>query len=322
MAAANKSGKKHGLPEADRDRSGPFSSGSGKQKFILFLMAAPFVVHILIFYYGQIWGWSMAFVNYRIGVPILKSEFVGLKEFIRLFQEGSQFFQVLRNTLVFNFLGLLCMALPPLFAILLAEIGSSGLQRAIQTMTAFPYFISWVIVYSIFFNFLSNDGVINNLLLHADIIGFPIQFLQKLEYVWPLQTFISVWKELGWNAIIYISAIAAIDQQLFEAAKADGAGRFRRIIHITVPCMLPTFLVLMILKTGSMLSAFDQQFMFFNGLVAERMEVIDTFAYRKGLAAGDLSFATAVSIFKTAVSILLLTTTNKIARVINGKPIL
>lgn len=295
-----------------------------KQQAFLFLLAAPFLIQVIIFNYVPLWGWLMAFVDYSPGVKIFQSQFVGLRQFEAIFSGGSEFLMVMRNTLVLGFLSLLVIPFSVLLSILITECRGTFFKKFVQTATSLPNFISWVIAYSIFFNFLSlEDGFINVILLKLNIVGAPIEFLTSEKLVWPIQTFITLWKGVGWSAIIFISAIAGIDQELYQAAYVDGAGRFKRIMNITVPGIMPTLVVIMLLSVGSILSSgFEQYYMFHNGMVHNYIEILDTYTYRLGIAQGDYSFATAVGIFKTVVSVLLLVFVNGLAKKSTGQSVL
>lgn len=300
------------------------AKGKQKQKLYLLIMALPFIVQVIIFNYVPVWGWLMAFVDYIPGIPVLKCHFAGLKYFTMLFSGGSQFMMVMRNTLVLSFLGLLTTPLPVALAILITECRGSFFKRFVQMATSLPNFISWVITYSIFFNFLSfDDGVINVLFLKLHIFKENINFLANENMVWPLQTFISIWKSLGWSAIIFISAIAGIDQELYQAAEIDGAGRFRKILHVTIPGIMSTFVIILVLSVGSILSnGFEQYYMFKNSMVNDYITTLDIYVINQGIVYSNYSFATAVGIFKTVVSIFLLLFINKVSRVATGKAII
>ncbi len=302
--------------------AGFISFKNRKDKFILFIMTLPFIIQIILFNYLPLWGWTMAFVNYKPSVSILKSKFIGLENFQQIFTGGSTFFIVLKNTLIFNGLNIAATIVPVILAIFLTEIWNSNVRKVVQTVISLPYYISWIIVYGIFFLFMSNEGIINNSLANVGLIENPINFLQNEETVYLVQTLITVWKSAGWSAIIYISAISALDQEVYEAGRVDGANKFQRMWYITIPGIIPTFIVLLILNVGNILSAFDQYFMFYNPMTSEHIEVIDTYAYRKGLGVGDYSYATAVGIFKTGISVLLLTICNKIAKIYTGKSVI
>lgn len=291
-------------------------SGKGKQRLTLFAMAVPLFALVVIFSYVPLWGWAMAFVKYRPGVSIFKSQFVGLTNFIKIFASDSSFVEVFRNTLVMGLLGLLGIPLAVVLALMLNECHAVGFSKVVQTATSLPNFISMVIVYSIFFRFLSvDDGIVNVVLLKIGILKQPIDFLATSGLVWPLQTFVGIWKYTGWTAIIFISAIAGIEQELYEAALVDGAGRFQRIWHITIPGIMPTFVIIMILNIGYLVSiGFEQYYLFWNGMIADRIEVIDTYVYRLGIAQGNYSFATAVGIGKTVISVLLIVGANWLSK--------
>ena len=298
--------------------------GKKKKSLLLMVLVLPFLIQVIIFNYLPMWSWVMAVIDYQPGVPVLQSEFVGLKYFIQLFSGGSEFLIVVRNTLVLGFLSFLSIPLSILLAILINECKGSKFKRFAQSVSALPNFISWVIVFSIFFNFLAvNDGFINILLIKIGIIQEGINFLGTEAYVWPLQTFIAIWKSVGWSAIIFLSAIAGIDNELYQAASIDGANRLQRNLYITIPGIMPTITVIMLLSVSSILSqGFEQYFMFHNGLVHSSIEIIDTYAYRKGIAQGNFSFATAVSVFKTVVSVLLLVFVNTFSKKTTGQSIL
>jgi putative aldouronate transport system permease protein len=227
--------------------------------------------------------------------------------------------RALKNTIIFSAINLVLMACPLLFAILLNEIGHKGFKRVVQTITTLPYFISWVIVYSLAFALFSNEGLVNRLLAP---LGIEQSILTNVKAVYWFQSLIYQWKTIGWNAIIYISAITGIDQDLYEAATVDGAGRIRCAWHITVPGIMPTFLVLMLLNiSGFVNTGIEQHFAFKNAIIYDNIETLDLYTYRLGLQLFDYSFATAVGIFKSAVSIALLCVTNIFAKKIRGESI-
>lgn len=295
-----------------------------RERLKLLLLALPFVVLVFMFFYVPLFGWSLAFFNYKPGVPLSKTPFVGLKNFELIFTfYRTQVLNVLRNTLVFSALNLLVSPIPMFFAIFLNEIRSVRFKKIVQTTTTLPYFISWIIIYSLAFSIFQSNGVVNNLLMGLGVIDKPTMLLGNPDAVYGFQTFLGMWKNLGWNAIIYIAAIAGIDNGLYDAAVVDGAGRWQKIRYVTIPSLMPTFFVLLLLNIGNMLSAgFDQYLVFNNALVADQIEVIDTFVYRLGLRNNDYSFATAVGILKTLVSVFLLFTANKVAKKTRGESIL
>ena len=290
----------------------------------LYMMTLPFIALVMVFNYLPLWGWSIAFVDYSPGVSVFKSAFVGLDNFKSLFST-SEFTMVLRNTLALSSLNILTSVIPILFAILLTELRNSKFQRIIQTVTSFPNFISWIIVYAIFYSFFSvDDGLINQILFNKlHLFNQPTDILANPKYTWGLMTVLNLWKNMGYTAIIYIAAIAGIDQELYQAAQVDGAGRFKQIWHITIPGILPTYSVMLLLSVGNMLNAgFDQYWVFRNSLTNDVIQVIDTFTYYVGLINMDFAYSTAAGIFKTAISIILLFVANSIVKKATGKSIL
>lgn len=294
------------------------------QSYALILMTVPLFLLALVFNYAPLWGWSIAFVDYSPGVSILSSDFAGLENFARFFEAGSLFIPVLRNTLALSLLQLLMTPVPILLALMMTEVRSNRYKKAIQTVTSFPNFISWIIVYSVFFAFLSvEDGMLNHLMLNLKLIKEPTDILANPHLAWPLQTFASMWKSAGWNAIIYLAAIAGIDKELYDAAEVDGAGRIKRILHVTVPGIMPTYSVILILTVGGLINTgFDQYYVFNNTMVYDMINVIDTYTYRIGLQQFDFSYATAVGIFKTLVSAVLLCAANFTSKMVSGKTII
>jgi len=305
------------------------SSGNAKKKDskladkrTLMFMALPPLIILLIFSYGPIFGWTYAFFDYRIGLKLSQAEFVGFKFFKLAFMDPD-LVRVLTNTVVMSLLALLVLPLSAAFAILLSELRSGLFKRVVQTTTTLPYFISWVIVYSIFFTFLApGDGFINNVLMKANILTKPLDPLGNSDTVWAFQTMIRIWKDLGYTAIIFFAAIAGIDSELYDAAKVDGAARFHIIVHIIIPGLIPTFITLLIINVGFLLSGFDQYYVFYNPMVGDKLEVIDYYAYRIGLQTNDIPFATALSMSKTFVSAGLVFFANWVSKKVRGQSIL
>lgn len=295
-----------------------------KQSYTLLLMTVPLFILALVFNYAPIWGWSIAFVDYSPGVSIFSSKFVGLDNFARFFEAGSLFLPVLRNTFALSFLQMLMTPVPIILALMMTEIRNNNYKKTIQTVTSFPNFISWIIVYSVFFSFLSvEDGMLNHLLLNLNLIKESTDILANPHLAWILQTFASVWKSAGWTAIIYLAAIAGIDKELYDAAEVDGAGRIKRIMHVTIPGIMPTYSVILVLTVGGLINTgFDQYYVFNNALVHDMINVLDTYTYRLGLQQFDFSYATAVGIFKTLVSVVLLFIANFTSKIVSGKTII
>ncbi|MGI6173390.1 MAG: ABC transporter permease [Christensenellales bacterium] len=290
-----------------------------RRRWELFFVAFPLMCIVLVFNYVPLFGWALSVFEYKPGTPLTQNEFVGLKYF-QMILNSKDIRRVLTNTMIFSGLNFVLMPLPMLFAILLNEIQSTGFKKVTQTLTTLPHFISWIIVYSLAFAIFSTDGLLNTLL---SMLGMKQQkLLQDRNAVYPFQTFISQWKSLGWNSIIYIAAITGIDQELYEAAAVDGAGKFRCAIHITLPGLMPTFLVVALLAVANFInSGLDQYFMFQNSVVMKNIEVIDLYTYRVGLKNQDYSYATAVGMCKSLISLVMLFVTNAIAKKVRGESI-
>ncbi|MGM7719702.1 ABC transporter permease [Metabacillus sp. Hm71] len=281
---------------------------------ILYMMSLPFVILVFVFNYLPLWGWTMAFQNYRPARSFFEQEWVGFEHFITLFTD-ERFYLVLRNTLAMSLLSLIVgFTVPILFAILLNEVRHSVFKRTVQTITYLPHFVSWVVVAGIVTKMLSIDGgIVNDLLLRIGIIDEPFQFMAEGKWFWGIVVASDLWKEMGWNAIIFLAAIAGLDPQLYEAAKVDGAGRLRRIWHVTLPGIRPTILVVLILNIGHLVSiGFEKQMLLGNSLVVDYSEVLDLYALNYGIGLGQFSYGTAIGIFNSVVSIILLFLANGI----------
>jgi putative aldouronate transport system permease protein len=283
-------------------------------------MAVPGIVWMLVFCYLPLWFLVVAFKQYSIVKPISAVPWVGLK-FFREFVIDPRFWLILKNTLGISFLKLLLgFPLPIAFAMLLNEMRSTGLKRVVQTVSYLPHFISWVVLGGIMMNWLSESGLANELLVKAGLLKAPIVFLAEPRYFWGLIVASDAWKELGWSAIIYLAAIAGIDPELYEAATIDGAGRYRRMRHITLPGISGTIAILLILAVAYSLSTnFDQIFVLKNTLNADTSDVIDIYVYRMGLQNGRFSFATAIGLMKSVVSLVLLVSANAVTRRLVGR---
>ena len=289
----------------------------------LTLLAFPFVIFVFIFCYLPLFGWSFAFFDYKPGLSLSQARFVGLKYFKYLFDYSKDIIRVLKNTLALSFMSLATSILPVIFSILLNELRNLKFKKFIQSFVTLPHFISWVIVYSLCFAIFSTNGMYNNLMQVLNITGKPNTVLSTSNYVWTFMTTLDIWKGLGWGTIVYLAVIAGIDAELYEAAIIDGAGRFRCIWHITVPSLMETYIVLLLLSVGSLLSiGMDKYLNFKNPLNASKIEVLDLYIYRVGLMTHDYSFATAIGIAKSFVSVVLLFTVNTLAKKVRGASII
>ena len=289
-----------------------------KQKYLL-LMVWPGMIWLLVFCYLPMYGCQIAFQNYRITDALGASEWAGMKWFIRFFNDSS-FWQVMKNTLGISFLKLLFgFTSPILFALLLNEIRSLKFKRLVQTLSYLPHFLSWVIMGGIMITWLSDTGVINKVLIAMGILEEGISFLAKPQYFWGISVISEIWKELGWGAIIYLAAISGIDPSLYEAAEIDGANRLQRLWYITLPEISGTVAILFILQVGGIMgSNFDQIFVLHNALNDASSNVIDMFVYKIGIGNGSYSYATAIGLFRSVISLILLLTANKVTAKLEG----
>lgn len=291
-----------------------------------FLLILPFLVLVAIFSYYPLYGWVYSFFNYRPPIKLSDSEFVGLKWFASLVEtdvKRRQLLGVLRNTFAMSGLTILTSWLPMAFAIFLTEIRSKWFKKSVQTLTTLPNFVSWVLVYSMAFALFSSSGMMNTLLTKQGLVSQPIQFLQSDSHTWLSMWLWSTWKSLGWSAIMYLAAIAGISDDLYEAARVDGAGRFRLIWNITIPQLIPTFFVLLMLNAANFLNnGLDQYFVFSNAFNMEHIQVLDLYVYNLGMGSGSYSLATAISMLKSLVSVTLLAAINGLSRVMRGESII
>ena len=286
-----------------------------KRQKVLIFWAVAITIYGIIFNYLPLAGWLMAFQNYKPVTGLLHSQFVGLAKFKLLFSDVS-FLRVIRNTLAMGVINLaVTFFMAILFAILLNEMASKGGKKVVQTISYLPHFLSWIIVTGILHDALSGTGIINTLLLHFGAVTQPINFFAHEKYFWPIVAFANVWKETGWNAIIYLAAITSIDPSLYEAAAIDGAGRWAKIKHVTLPGIKPTIMILLLMNVGNVLNAgFEIQYLLGNGLVQNVSQTIDIYVLKWGISQNDYSLGTAAGLFKSAVSIAIIVIANSIAK--------
>lgn len=281
---------------------------------LLYLMILPGLVYFIIFKYLPMAGLVISFQDYQPYLGITGSEWVGFKHFIRLFTEPT-FFMLLRNTLIlFGMNILFFFPLPIIMALMLNEVTNRFFKNMIQTIIYIPHFMSWVIIVSITYVFLSLDGGVVNELI-ASLGGEKIGFLTSPEWLRTMYIGQIIWKELGWSTIIYLAAVTTVDPMLYEAAGMDGAGRLRKMWHVTLPAIRPVIITLLILKIGSTLDlGFEHMFLLLNSLNREVAEIFDTYIYTAGLKNGQLSFSTTMGMFKGVVGLVLVVAANKFAR--------
>lgn len=283
----------------------------------LTLLLLPAILYFAIFAYGPLYGLQIAFKDYVFFDGIWGSKWVGLEHFRYLWQLES-FWEVFRNTIIISFYKFIFgFPAPIIFAILLNELKNLIFKRVVQTISYFPYFVSWVILAGIFTQFLSPSIGPINILLKS--LGFePIYFLADTKWFRSVLVVTDIWKELGWGTIIYLAALSGINPELYEVATVDGANRFQRIRYITLPGLVPVITIMMVLSIGKLINDdFDQVFNLYNPAVYSVGDVISTYTYRHGLVNMEYSFATAVGLFKNIISLVLVLGANAIARRVN-----
>lgn len=315
-----------------RAKKSSTSSGKAKRKDRnaaegkkLFLLILPFLILTFMFSYFPLHGWIYAFYDYRAPLKLSQCEFVGLKWFKTLFSNSTQvaqLIQVMKNTFAMSLLGIATSFLPVIFAVFLNEIKCKWFKNLVQTLTTLPNFISWTLVYAVAFSLFSTTGMANSVLEHLGLITEPIKFLDSGDHIWLKMILWSTWKGLGWGAIMYLAAIAGIDQEMFEAAKVDGAGRWAIIKNITIPSILPTYFVMLMLSIANFLNnGMDQYYVFQNSFNKASIQVLDLYVYNIGMTGKSLSLATAIGILKSAVSVTLLWIVNFASKKTRGETI-
>ncbi|WP_454859728.1 ABC transporter permease [Promicromonospora soli] len=292
----------------------------------MFLFVLPFLVLAFVFSYLPLLGWVTALYDYKPALGLGGSDFVGLQWFEMLFSSQTQLRQtgqVMANTLAMSFLGFATSLLPVFFAILLNEIRATWFRNAVQTLTTLPNFISWVLVYMIAFSLFSTSGLVNTTLHDWGLITVPMRFLDTDQHVWLTMLAWSLWKGLGWGAILYLAAIVGIDPALYESARIDGANRFQLMRYITFPQLMPTYVVLLILSIANILNnGMEQYYVFQNAFNKEHIQVLDLYVYNVGITGNSISLGTALSMLKSVISVALLMAANVIAKRIRGTSII
>jgi putative aldouronate transport system permease protein len=278
----------------------------------LYIMLLPVLAYYLVWCYGPMYGIMIAFKEFSPRKGIMGSPFVGVKYFMEFFASPYAF-RVIRNTVLINFWNLLIgFPLPILFALLLNEVRNRLFKRTIQTITYIPYFISMVVICGMIVDFTASDGIFGEI---AKMFGAtPTNILAEPDYFRAIYVGSEIWQRLGWDSIIFISALAAINPELYEAATIDGAGKLKQVFHITIPGIMPTIAILLILRFGSMMSlGFEKVILLYNGLTYETADVIASFVYRKGIVENNFSFSTAVGLFNSVINFILVILANKIS---------
>lgn len=295
-------------------------------RFQLFLMMLPIIALAFVFSYLPLYGWRYAFFDYKSGESLSMDKFVGFKWFTSLFQNAAtkrDIVNVMKNTLAMSGLGIITSWIPMAFAVFLSEIKNTRFRRIVQTFTTIPNFISWVLVYAIAIAIFSTDGFINTMInsLNGENV-VTTNYLQSDAHMWLKMLAWGLWKGVGWSAIIYIAAISGIDQGLYEAATVDGAGRFAKMWYITVPELIPTYCVLLLMSIANILSNGMEQYMVFsNAMNWEKIQVLDLYVYNLGIDKGLIPLSTVIGMVKSIVSVILLFAANGVSKAIRGESI-
>ena len=314
-----------GLPKADKADKYEMES-----KYKLFLMFLPFAALAFVFCYLPLWGWRYAFFDYKAGGTLSMSNFVGFKCFTYLFKNAAtrrDLLNVMKNTLGLSALNVLTSWVPMMFAVFLCEIKSLRFRRFVQTFTTIPNFISWVLVYAIAIAIFSTDGFVNTFMREFGMLAADKQghnYLLGNSHMWLKMWGWGTWKGVGWSAIIYIAGISGIDQSLYEAATVDGAGRFQKMWHVTLPGLLPTFFVLLLMSIANILTnGLDQYLCFSTAQNAQSLRVLDLYVYQLGMgSSGSIPLSTVVGMFKSVISVVLLFAANGASKLLRGESII
>ena len=280
-------------------------------RYLYLLLLLP-IVYYIIFCYWPMYGVQIAFRKYNVRLGVTGSPWVGLKYFEKYLTD-AYFWKVVRNTLLLNVYSLLfSFPAPIILALLLNELKSSRYKKLVQSISYLPHFLSTVIVCGMVVNFLSNSGPINDVIVSLG--GERIQFLMQPGYFRTIYIASGIWQNIGWNSIIYFAAIAGVDPQLYEAAIIDGAGRFKQAIHVTLPAIIPTIMIMLIMAIGGLLSVgYEKIILLYNGSTYETADVISSYVYRKGIQGADYSYSTAVGLFQSVIGLIFLWSANKIS---------
>lgn len=312
--------------ELNKQLSDRAKQKKNKNELIMFLCIVPFLILVFLFSYFPLHGWIYSLYDYKPALGLEGSEFVGLRWFKLLVSSSTQIdqiVQVLKNTFAMSFLGIATSILPVAFAIFLNEIKSKWFKNIVQTLTTLPNFISWVLIYTIAFSLFSTTGLVNTLLQEYGFVTDPVRFLDSGNHTWLMMTAWNIWKGLGWGAIMYLAGISGIDPELYESARIDGANRFDLMRHITLPALMPTYLVMLMLSIANLLNnGMEQYFVFQNAFNKETIQVLDLYVYNLGLGSNSLSLATAISMLKSLISVALLAIVNGASKKIRGTSII
>ncbi len=291
------------------------SSGLYKDQITLFIMLTPVLLYYIIFMYFPMYGALIAFQDYRPRGGIAGSEWVGFKHFVDFFTDPF-FRRTLINTLTISITNVFFIFLLPIvFALLLNEVRTGWFKKTVQTISYFPHFISIIVVCSLIRDFVSDSGFITALLMRVGIVKEPISLLMNGNTFLPIYVISEIWQQLGWESIIYMAALSGVSVDLYEAAMIDGAGRWKQTLHVTIPSIMPTIIIMLILRVGSVLGlGYEKIILLYNPLIYDKADVISTYVYRQGIQGFNWSYSTAVGLFNSVGNFLLLYITNKISQ--------
>ncbi len=289
-----------------------------RQRYLM-LMSIPFIIWIFVFSFGPMYGWLMAFQDFDPNKGIVGSTWVGLKQF-KLFFHNAEALRAVRNTVVISSMNIVLNNIVPLIlALMLNEVGNMFFKSTVQTISYLPHFVSFVVVANLFLTLFGTQGPVNDLLVNIHLVAKPIKFWMDKNIFWYMVSFVNIWKEVGWGAIIYLASIAGVDPEIYEAATVDGCGRFKKMWYITIPSIMPTVIILWILSLGDIFNAgFDASYLLGNPATRNTADVIATYVYRYGIAMGMYSFSTAVSLIQTFIGFILVFFSNTISRKFTG----
>ena len=278
----------------------------------VYLMALPILLNYIIFHYIPLPGLAIAFQDFNLFKGIKGSEWVGFANFIKFFT-STHFTRVMRNTFTISALSIVfTFPLPVIFALLLNEVGGKHFKKAVQTVSYMPHFISLVVICGIIADFCRTGGILNDLRMFLGAES-RVDLLSVADYFYPIFIGSGVWQRLGWESIIYLATLSSVDPSLCEAAYVDGAGRFQRMWHITLPCLVPIISIQLIMRMGHILSVgFEKVILLYNPMTYEKADVISSFVYRYGLQNANYSYGTAVGLFNSVVNIICLIFVNKV----------
>ena len=283
----------------------------------IYIILIPAILYYVLFQYAPMGGLAIAFQKFSLTKGILGSRWVGLSNFTS-FLNDVYFWRLLRNTLMINFWGLVFgFPAPIIFALLLNEIKKDRFKKSVQTITYIPHFLSVVVVSSLVLTFVSSQGILNSLIRLFG--GDTVYFMNEPKYFYRIYVISDIWQELGWNSILYVAAISGIDQELYEAATIDGAGRWRQLWNVTLPGIMGTIMIVLIMRMGRMLTiGYDKIILLYNPAIYERADVISTYVYRRGLLDGDYGYSAAVGLFNSVFNFIFLMTANFLSKKATG----